>query len=125
VQWDYTGTLPWFVQNASTATSDQVMGSYLTQAISPPPVMGTWTGLQLFAAAARNVSATPTAQDIYDGMSALNGKTLGRLTAPLTLQEPAPPGQLLPRLRSQERHLLHPPGNQPHLRHRSGTRKVT
>ena len=90
VQWGYTGTLPWFVQNASTATFDQVMGSYLTKAISPPLVMGTWTGLQLFAAAAKNVSATPTAQDIYDGLYALNGETLGGLTAPLTFKKGQP-----------------------------------
>jgi branched-chain amino acid transport system substrate-binding protein len=90
VEWGYTGTLPWFVQNASTATFDQVMGSYLNTAISPPLVMGTWTGLELFAAAAASASATPTAQDIYDGLYALHGETLGGLTAPLTFTKGQP-----------------------------------
>jgi branched-chain amino acid transport system substrate-binding protein len=90
VQWGYTGTLPWFVQNASTATFHQVMDSYLSKAISPPLVMGTWTGLQLFAAAAKNAGATPSAQDIYDGLYALNGETLGGLTAPLTFKKGQP-----------------------------------
>jgi branched-chain amino acid transport system substrate-binding protein len=90
VEWGYTGTVPWFVQNASTATFDQVMGGYLKTAISPPLVMGTWTGLQLFAAAAANVSATPTSQDIYNGLYALNGDTLGGLTAPLTFKKGQP-----------------------------------
>ena len=90
VQWGYTATIPWFVQNAATATFDQVMGSYLTKALSPPLVMGAWTGLQLFAAAAKNVSATPTSQDIYTGLYALNGETLGGLTAPLTFKKGQP-----------------------------------
>lgn len=90
VEWGYTGTLPWFVKNASTATFDQVMGDYLTKAVSPPLVMGTWTGLELFAAAARNVSATPTSQDIYDGLYSLKGETLGGLTAPLTFKKGQP-----------------------------------
>jgi branched-chain amino acid transport system substrate-binding protein len=90
VQWGYTGTLPWFVKNASTATFNQVMGSYLDSAISPPLVMGTWVGLQLFAAAGKHVGATPTSQDIYDGLYARNRETLGGLTAPLTFKKGQP-----------------------------------
>jgi len=90
VEWGYTGTLPWFVKNSATATFDQVMGSYLPNAISPPLVMGTWTGLQLFAAAAANVGANPTAADIYTGLYALKGNDLGGLTAPLSFKKGVP-----------------------------------
>jgi branched-chain amino acid transport system substrate-binding protein len=90
VEWGYTGTLPWFVKDSSTATFDSVMGSYLPTAISPPLVIGTWTGLELFAAAAQNVGATPTAQDIYTGLYSLKGDTLGGLTAPLTFKKGQP-----------------------------------
>lgn len=90
VEWGYTGTIPWFVKNASTATFDSVMGSYLPNAISPPLVVGTWTGLELFAAAAQHVGATPTAQDIYNGLYSLKGDTLGGLTAPLTFKKGQP-----------------------------------
>jgi branched-chain amino acid transport system substrate-binding protein len=90
VEWGYTGTIPWFVKDASTATLDSVMGSYLPNAISPPLVIGTWTGLELFAAAAQHVGATPTAQDIYTGLYSLKGDTLGGLTAPLTFKKGQP-----------------------------------
>lgn len=90
VEWGYTGTIPWFVKDASTATFDSVMGSYLPNAISPPLVIGTWTGLELFAAAAQHVGATPTAQDIYTGLYSLKGDTLGGLTAPLTFKKGQP-----------------------------------
>jgi len=90
VEWGYTGTIPWFVKDASTATFDSVMGSYLPNAISPPLVIGTWTGLELFAAAAAHVGATPTAQDIYTGLYSLKGDTLGGLTAPLTFKKGQP-----------------------------------
>jgi branched-chain amino acid transport system substrate-binding protein len=90
VEWGYTGTLPWFVKDASTATFDSVMGSYLPNAISPPLVIGTWTGLELFAAAAQHAGATPTAQDVYNGLYSLKGDTLGGLTAPLTFKKGQP-----------------------------------
>jgi branched-chain amino acid transport system substrate-binding protein len=90
VQWGYTGTLPWFVKNASTAEFNQVMGSYLPSSVSPPYVFGAWTGLQEFAAAAAHVGATPTTQDIYTGLYALDGSTLGGLTAPLTFKKGQP-----------------------------------
>jgi branched-chain amino acid transport system substrate-binding protein len=90
VQWGYTGTLPWFVKNSATTTFDQVMGGYLPSATTPATVMGTWTGLQLFAAAAAHVGATPTAQDIYTGLYALDGNNLGGLTSPLTFKSGQP-----------------------------------
>ena len=51
----------------------------------PYQVIGTWTGAQLFEAAAQaGVPATdtsPTAANIYTGLYSLNGTTLGGLSA--------------------------------------------
>ena len=92
VVYGYTGTLPWFVHDSATTTIDKVMGSYLKTAPTPNLVFDSWSGLELLAAAAGHVpsSATPTTQDIYNGLYALHGTTLGGLTIPLTFQKGTP-----------------------------------
>lgn len=94
VVYGYTGTLPWFVHNSATTTIDKVMGSYLKTATTPNLVFDSWSGLELLAAAAGHIpsSATPTAQDIYNGLYALHGATLGGLTIPLTFHKGKPAG---------------------------------
>jgi branched-chain amino acid transport system substrate-binding protein len=83
-----TGTIPWFVNNSpATAAFQQVMGDYLPQANSAPQTAVIWAGLQLFAKAAEHVSTTPTAAEIYQGLYAFHGETLGGLTVPLTFAQ--------------------------------------
>jgi branched-chain amino acid transport system substrate-binding protein len=93
--WVVTPQIPWFVHDSSTAVFQKVMGSYLPSATSDSGVIEDFTGLQLFAAAAQNIpkNATPTSQDIYNGLYALPaGDTLGGLTVPLhfTKGKPSP-----------------------------------
>jgi branched-chain amino acid transport system substrate-binding protein len=93
--WVITPEIPWFVHDSSTAVFQKVMGSYLPNATGDSGVTSDWTGLQLFAAAAQNIpkNATPTSQDIYNGLYSLpGGDTLGGLTVPLhfTKGQPGP-----------------------------------
>jgi branched-chain amino acid transport system substrate-binding protein len=90
VEWGFMVTLPWFVKDASTATFNQVMGSYLPSAAQPSSVIDTWVGLQEFAAAFTGGGAQSTAQAIYNGLYAFHGETLGGLTAPLTFTQGKP-----------------------------------
>jgi branched-chain amino acid transport system substrate-binding protein len=94
VVWGNMPTLPWFVTTGSAAQLfHQVMGSYLPQATSAPIVADDWTGLQMFAAAAKTgvaTGATPTVQDIYTGLYAMNGNTLDGLTGPLSFVKGKP-----------------------------------
>ena len=47
--------------------------------------MASWTGLKMLQKALTNVSDTPTAQDVYNGLYAMHSETLGGLAAtPLT-----------------------------------------
>ncbi|KQC38198.1 ABC transporter substrate-binding protein [Frankia sp. ACN1ag] len=49
-----------------------------------------WQAGLFFAAAAKNVSATPTSAEILDGLYALNGQSLGEWSPPLTFAKGQP-----------------------------------
>jgi branched-chain amino acid transport system substrate-binding protein len=84
------GTIPWFVHNAATEPFFDAMDPYINSSSfkqsgnTPSGLLGDWTGLQMFAAAAQNVGADPTPADITNGLLAFRGNTLGGLTSPLT-----------------------------------------
>jgi branched-chain amino acid transport system substrate-binding protein len=84
------GTIPWFVHNASDKAFFQYLDSYINSSgfvqtgATPSGLLGDWVGLQMFAAAAKNVGANPTAADITNGLLAFRGNTIGGLTMPLT-----------------------------------------
>jgi branched-chain amino acid transport system substrate-binding protein len=84
------GTVPWFVRNAATKPFYDALSSYINSSgfqasgNTPSGLLGDWVGLQMFAAAAKNVGAHPTAADITKGLLAFRGNTIGGLTSPLT-----------------------------------------
>jgi branched-chain amino acid transport system substrate-binding protein len=84
------GTVPWFVHNADTKTFDDALASYINSSSfaatgnTPSGLLGDWVGLQMFAAAAKNVGTDPTAADITNGLLAFRGNTIGGLTSPMT-----------------------------------------
>lgn len=88
----YTGTVPWFVKSQATQAIDAAMGSVLQTTSTPNLAFDAWSGLNVFAAAAGQVasSATATPQDIYNGLYAMHGSTLGGLTVPLTYTQGKP-----------------------------------
>ena len=45
--WGWMNSTPYFVKNASTATFDKVMGSYLPKATSDQDVLDDWAGMQI------------------------------------------------------------------------------
>ena len=88
----YTNTIPWFVHNATTKTIDSVMGGYLPHTLVKQNVFDDWGGLQVFTAAADKIptTATPTAQDIYNGLYSLHNFTANGFTVPLSYKQGVP-----------------------------------
>jgi branched-chain amino acid transport system substrate-binding protein len=84
------GTVPWFVHNAATKPFDDALAPYINSSAfkatgnTPSGLLGDWVGLQMFAAAAKNVGTHPTAADITKGLLAFRANTIGGLTSPLT-----------------------------------------
>jgi branched-chain amino acid transport system substrate-binding protein len=91
-----TSDIPWFLNAPATKTFLHVMGSYLhktgssSNTVLPYTVSTTWAAAQLFADAAAHVGATPTAQDIYNGLYALHGTTLDGFSPPLNFVKGQP-----------------------------------
>jgi branched-chain amino acid transport system substrate-binding protein len=67
-----------------------VMDDFLPQSTSPTTVMGAWVGLEMFKAAAAQLSTSPVPADIYKGLYSFQGETLGGLASPLTFVEGQP-----------------------------------
>jgi branched-chain amino acid transport system substrate-binding protein len=89
------GDFPWFLDtNSATHAFHQAMNKYWPNFDSfgtPYNAVSTWAGLQLFAAAAANIPASPTRQDIYNGLYALpHNFTLGGLIPPETIRRGQP-----------------------------------
>jgi branched-chain amino acid transport system substrate-binding protein len=77
---------PWQLDNTPALKEfHAAVGNLVNTSTVPYQVIGTWTGAQLFEAAAKlGVSASdtsPTSQDVYNGLYGLNGTTLGGLSA--------------------------------------------
>jgi branched-chain amino acid transport system substrate-binding protein len=86
-------TLPWFVNQgpkSGSAIFHKVMGSYISKSFSVAGLTSIWTGLQLIAAAAKNVTGKPTSQQIYKGLYALKNETLGGMSVPFSFTKGKP-----------------------------------
>lgn len=86
---------PWMLDNTPALQEfHAAMGSVLATAQNPAGISAGWTGLKMLEAALANVGATPTAQDVYNGLYAFHGETLGGLAAtPLTFTPGKPTSQ--------------------------------
>ncbi len=76
--------VPWFLKVPATKAFLAAAGKILKNATSPYNVSGAWAAGLLFQYAAAHVGANPTTQDIYQGLYALKGTTLGGFAPPLT-----------------------------------------
>jgi branched-chain amino acid transport system substrate-binding protein len=84
---------PWMLDNTpALKLFHKVEAKSLADAESPAAVSASWTGLQLLTAALKGgISGTPTAQGVLNGLYALQGSTLGGLSAtPLTFTQGKP-----------------------------------
>jgi branched-chain amino acid transport system substrate-binding protein len=88
---------PWMLDSTpALKLFHSVEGKALAEAESPAAISAGWTGLQLLTAALKNgVSATPTAANVLAGLYALNGTTLGGLSASHITFTPGKPSSQL------------------------------
>jgi branched-chain amino acid transport system substrate-binding protein len=84
-------TAPFFY-DASPAIAEfhRAMAQYAPDAALTGSASLGWSAAKLLAAAARQLSATPTSGDILDGLWSLAGDDLGGLTAPLRFRRDEP-----------------------------------
>lgn len=78
-------SFPWFLTSGSPALTEygQAIARYVHNPLNAWTSLG-WVNAKLFEAALTgHVSATPSPRDVFTGLYALNGSTLGGLTAPL------------------------------------------
>ncbi|HMD44599.1 MAG TPA: ABC transporter substrate-binding protein [Acidimicrobiales bacterium] len=93
---DYQPDIPFFVHNTpATETMDSAIKKYEPSLWTSPSfgevVVENWASGQLLQAAATgHLTATPTTTDIYNGLYALHGTTLGGLAPPLTFHKGKP-----------------------------------
>ena len=88
-----TGTFPntpWFLKNSATKAFQAAEGKLINSSYSPYNVSGAYAAGLLFQTAAAKVGATPTTQDIYNGLYGASGTTLGGFTPPLTFTKGKP-----------------------------------
>jgi branched-chain amino acid transport system substrate-binding protein len=89
-----TGTypnVPWTLTSTPTEKAFHAAeGKLINSSYSPYNVSGAYAAGLLFQTAAAQVSATPTTQDIYNGLYAASGTTLGGFAPPLTFTKGKP-----------------------------------
>lgn len=82
------GTFPWFLNVPQTQEFRAAMHNYLPdfKGIDSLALMSTaWVAAKVFQTAlSGRISATPTSQDVYDGLYSFKGETIGGLAPPLT-----------------------------------------
>jgi hypothetical protein len=84
-------SFPWFLTSGSPAITEyaQALSRYDHNPLNAYSALG-WADAKLLETAlSGHVSATPSPQDVFNGLNALGGSTLGGLTAPLSY----PPGK--------------------------------
>jgi branched-chain amino acid transport system substrate-binding protein len=86
---------PWMLSGTPALQEfHSAMGKVLASADNPAGISAGWTGLKLLEKSLANVSATPSAQDVYNGLYALHNETLGGLAAtPLNFTAGKPSSQ--------------------------------
>jgi branched-chain amino acid transport system substrate-binding protein len=88
-------SFPWFLTSGTPALDEYgaALSKYVKNALGSYSSLG-WSNAKLLEKALTGfVSDTPTSQDVFKGLWALQGDNLGGLTAPLTFiqDQPAPP----------------------------------
>lgn len=85
------GVLPWFETSGATSKAfHSVMDSYLKDASTKPFLAANhWAGLEMFKAAVGD-KAAPTTADVYAGLYAMKGETLGGFVPPFTITKGKP-----------------------------------
>ena len=88
---DVQGDIPWFVHDGATDPMYAALNKYAPGVTTGPNfgevVVQSWAAGVLLQEAAAKLSATPTTTDIYNGLYALKGTTLGGLSAPITFHK--------------------------------------
>jgi branched-chain amino acid transport system substrate-binding protein len=85
----------WFASTPAVDQFKQAMAKYQPSTAAGPNAMSGWTGGVLFAAAAANLPAKPTAADVFTALYALpKNDTLNGLTPPLNFHAGAPASQV-------------------------------
>jgi branched-chain amino acid transport system substrate-binding protein len=77
------GDVPWFENVPATMSLRAAAAKILKSAAVPYYVSGAWAAGLLFQYAAAHVTQTPTTQEIYAGLYAISGTTLGGYSPPL------------------------------------------
>jgi branched-chain amino acid transport system substrate-binding protein len=85
-----TVEVPWFYKGPQTATFDAAEGSVLAATNYPYNVSTTYAAALLFATALAHAGANPTTSDLYNGLYAMHGETLGGYAPPLTFTQGKP-----------------------------------
>jgi branched-chain amino acid transport system substrate-binding protein len=85
---------PWFLRTGSPALQEygKALQTYAPGRLTKGNTFMSWAWVsaKLLEKAAQKVSATPTSQDILNGLWAMRGETLGGLTPPRTFQRNQP-----------------------------------
>jgi branched-chain amino acid transport system substrate-binding protein len=85
-----TSDIPWFYQGPQTTVFQQTESTVLASTNFPYTVSTTYAAAELFAAALADAGANPTSQDVYNGLYAMHGETLGGYAPPLTFTQGKP-----------------------------------
>lgn len=79
-----TGDIPWNIDSPATAEFRAAESKVLAQATFPYEVSSSFAAGLLLQTALANTHANPTSSDVYSGLYALKGSTLGGFAPPLT-----------------------------------------
>jgi branched-chain amino acid transport system substrate-binding protein len=82
---------PWVdAYTPAQATYQQAVKQYAPQLASSATTAAEWTAGMLAVAAAKNLTATPTSAQFFQGLWSIKGNNLGGLAPPLTFNQNAP-----------------------------------
>jgi branched-chain amino acid transport system substrate-binding protein len=93
---DWQPYIPWNLRNSATADYYSAMQQFASGELHSARFgandIGAWISGQLFIAAAKaaNLGDSPTSSQVVDGLTSLQGETLGGLTTPLTFAKGSP-----------------------------------
>jgi branched-chain amino acid transport system substrate-binding protein len=85
-----TAEIPWSYQGPETATFHAAESSVLKSTNLPYNVSATYAAALLFQTALAKAGASPTSQDVYNGLYAMHKETLGGFAPPLTFTKGKP-----------------------------------
>ena len=89
-------SFPAFIKNKATAEFQAAFKKYDPKLVPTVSSSQTWTAGMLFAKAAAHVGATPTRQQILDGLYGIKNETFGGLTPPVSYGPAGKPNPQIP-----------------------------